>query len=308
MPPRSFEPVNTGSCARLPARLYTGRRARRIPFRTALPEQCRLFAGRLQNRDAVRAFLEARELAARQQDPEMDGVVSLNLASVYLQMGEWSGARDEVRRALGSLEKVPGSRFRAQALVQSAKLRTRSGDFSGALPEYLDAIREADARGDVGLQALAANLLGFEFLRLGRLDEAEGAMFEAFRLRLLHRKGDLPQSYHALAMLRLAQGDAHSADTLIEREVEATERDPGRVPNWGAYHARGERRAAEGRLPEALRDFRTALELAREWRLELLPFRCHAHQRRGDARRSVLLLHPHCRRTLCTYRTAFLRA
>jgi CHAT domain-containing protein/tetratricopeptide (TPR) repeat protein len=225
----------------------------------------------LQYRDAARAFLEARQLARSQRDLEMDGVVSLNLASVYLQMGEWNGARDEARRALGALEQVPGSRYRAQALIQSAKLRTRSGDFAGALPEYLAAIRAADAQGDVALEALAANLLGFEYLRQGRLDRAERAILEAFRLRLLQRKGDLAQSYHALAMLRLAQGDTRAAEVLLERAVEATERDPGRVPNWAAYHARGELRAREHRLPEALCDFRTALELARAWRLELLP-------------------------------------
>ncbi|HVX66350.1 MAG TPA: CHAT domain-containing protein, partial [Bryobacteraceae bacterium] len=225
----------------------------------------------LEYRDAARAFLEARRLAASQHDLEMDGVISLNLASVYLQMGEWNSARDEVRRAVRALEQVPGSRYQAQALIQSAKLRARSGDFAGVLPEYVAAIREADARGDVALEALAANLLGFEYLRQGRLEPAERAILEAFRLRLLLSKGDLAQSYHALAMLRLAQGDTRAAEVLLDRAVEATERDPGRVPNWAAYHARGELRVREHRLPEALRDFRTALELARAWRLELLP-------------------------------------
>ncbi|HEX8985081.1 MAG TPA: CHAT domain-containing protein [Bryobacteraceae bacterium] len=198
-------------------------------------------------------------------------MISLNLASLYLQMGEFSGALEEAQRAVAALGHVPRTRYRAQALAQSAKLRSWRGDFEGAEPEFLAAIREADAQGDVGMRALAANQLGFEYLNLGRLENAERAMLEAFRLRLLYRKRELSQSYRALGMLRMAQGDLTAAGVLLDRAVEAAERDPGRVPNWAVYYSRGELCVADRRLPEAVKDFRTALELARAWRLEVLP-------------------------------------
>ena len=121
------------------------------------------------------------------------------------------------------------------------------------------------------MRALAANQLGFEYLDRGKLECAERAMLEAFRLRVLYRKRELSQSYRALGLLRMAQGDLAAAGVLLDRAVEAAGRDAGRVPNWAVYYSRGELRSAEHKLPEAVKDFRTALELARAWRLEILP-------------------------------------
>ncbi len=225
----------------------------------------------LQYCDAARALLAARRLAESRRDWEMAGVVSLNLTSVYLQMGELSSALEETRRALGALDRVPGTPYRAQALVQSAKLKSRTGDPAGAIAGLLHAIWEADRSGDPALRAQASNQLGFEYLNLGRLPEAERAMLEAFRLRALERSREIGQSYRAMGLLRLAQGDLDGADALMERAIEFYRRDPGRIPSWAVYHGRGELRLAQHRLGDAVADFRTALELARAWRLEVLP-------------------------------------
>ncbi len=132
----------------------------------------------LQYRNAARVFLEARRLAQSRHDLEMDGVISLNLASLYLQLGELSGARDEARRAVAALERVPGTVYRAPALVQTAKLTARCGDFDRAVPEFLAGIQAADAEGDDALRARATSQLGYEYLNQGRLNEAERAMVE----------------------------------------------------------------------------------------------------------------------------------
>jgi len=49
------------------------------------------------------------------------------------------------------------------------------------------AARVADSQGDIALKSLVLNQLGFEYLDKGRLNEADRAMTEAFRLRLLGR-------------------------------------------------------------------------------------------------------------------------
>jgi CHAT domain-containing protein/tetratricopeptide (TPR) repeat protein len=222
-------------------------------------------------RDAVQVFRNARSLAEQLQDGEMSGVISLNLASLYLQMGSLKGALEETHRALRSLETAPGSRYRLEAFAQLAKLKAREGDFESALQFFSGAIREADAQGDIALKAPVLNQLGYEYLDRGRLNEAERAMTEAFRLRVLSRDASIGQSYRALGLLKLAQGDFDSAAVLLDRAIAAAERNPGRVPTWAAYHARGELRMAQHRLPEAVQDFRSALDLAKRWRLEILP-------------------------------------
>jgi len=222
-------------------------------------------------REAMRVFLDARRLSERQGDRETGGMASLNLASLYLLMGDLAAAAIETRRAVEDLESVPGSAYRGEALAQLARLKAREEGLEAARPLFSAAAQVADAQGDIALKARVINQLGLEYLHKGRLNEADRALTEAFRLRLLSHDRDVGQSYGPLGLLRVAQGDFDSAEVLLGRAIEAGERHPGRVPNWLDYHARAQLRVAEGRLPEAVRDFRHALALARQWRLEALP-------------------------------------
>ncbi len=220
-------------------------------------------------REAMRDFLDARRLSERQGDRETGGMAELNLASLYLLMGDLAAAAIETRRAAEDLE--PGSAYRGEALAQLGRLKAREEGMEAARPLFCAAAQVADAQGDIALKARVVNQLGLEYLNKGRLNEADQALTEAFRLRLLIHDRDVGQSYNPLGLLRTAQRDFASAGVLLERAIAAAERNPGRVPNWLDYHARGQLRMAQGRLPEAVRDFRHALALARQWRLEALP-------------------------------------
>ncbi len=222
-------------------------------------------------REAMRTFLDARRLSERQGDRETSGMASLNLASLYLLMGDQAAAAIEARRAVEDLDSVPGSAYRGEGLAQLARLKSREEGLKEAQPLFLAAAQVADAQGDIALKARVINQLGLEYLNMGRLSEADRALTEAFRLRLLSHDRDIGQSYYPLGLLRTAQRDFGSAEALLERAIAAGERNPGRVPNWLDYHARGQLRMAEGRLPEAVQDFRHSLTLARQWRLEALP-------------------------------------
>jgi len=222
-------------------------------------------------REAMRSFLDARRLSEREGDRETSGMASLNLASLYLLMGDLAAAAIETRRAVEDLESVPGSAYRGEALAQLARLKAREEGLKEAQPLFCAAAQVADAQGDIALKARVINQLGLEYLNKGRLSEADRALTEAFRLRLLSHDRDIGQSYGPLGLLRVAQRDFESAEVLLDRAVAAGETRAGRVPNWLDYHARGQLRMAEGRLPEAVQDFRHALALARQWRLEALP-------------------------------------
>ena len=225
----------------------------------------------LRYRAAIREFTTARQLARSLKDWEIAGIVSVNIASLCFQMGDFSSAAENSAQALAALSRVPHSRHRGQALAQRAMLSAWAGDFASALPDFTEALREADRQGDIAFQSLVLNQLGYEYLNRGRLDEADRVLTEGFRLRVLAKSREIGPSYRALGLLRLAQGDFASSDALLRQAVLSAERNPGRVPSWSVYHARGELRIRQHRLPEAVRDFAKALELARTWRLEVLP-------------------------------------
>jgi tetratricopeptide (TPR) repeat protein len=108
--------------------------------------------------------------------------------------------------------------------------------------------------------------LGDEFLKQGQLEQADQALTEGFHLRQMHGLRNRDSSYLNLGKLHLAQGDPLSA-TIIKRQLL-----PDRlIPAWNIFQARGRARQAQGRLQEAFEDFGVALDLARRWRLEVVP-------------------------------------
>ncbi len=228
---------------------------------------CRLAT--LQYRDALQAYWDAQQVARRIQDWEAVSAISSNIASVYAQAGDIETARQAAEQALVSLKGQPA--HQARLWIRVASLRARQGDMEGAIPLFARGIEEADRQGDRAAQAQAWNLLGYELLRRGELPEAERAMLEDFRLRRFNGNKDIHLAYRNLGMLRMAQGDLRSAERLLDEALAAARRSPSFVPLWPIYLQRGRLRVRQGRLGEALADFRAAVDIARRWRLEALP-------------------------------------
>jgi CHAT domain-containing protein/Flp pilus assembly protein TadD len=223
-------------------------------------------------REAADMYLKARELARAGEDWDAVCTSSLNLSSLYLQMGETNSAEQAVLRSAEALAKVPGEKWRPQLLLQYAKVKARQGNIDAAKPYFVAAIEEADRREDTkSLIPQAWNLLGYELLEAGRTEDAEGPLVEAFRLRKFARDPDIGHSYRTLGMLRLKQRDLRSASALLDEAVALAKARPGKMTGWSAYCIRGETRMAEGNEAAALEDFRSGIELARRWRVEVLP-------------------------------------
>ena len=155
--------------------------------------------------------------------------------------------------------------------AQGAILYSRQGRFDLGLPLFQAAIEEAEARGDARTTSLIWDQLGHELLMLGRLNEAEHALVEAFRQRKLNRFAEVGYSYYTLGRLRLAQGDAVGADRLFSESIASLTRTGGTLAAWRIYYERGRARMESQRLVEALSDFQNARELARRVRLQVLP-------------------------------------
>ncbi len=224
-----------------------------------------------QYREAMKAYLEANRMAEKTGDWKMAAAISSNISSVYAQMGDLEAARQSAERALLALRGRNQPEYFPRLLVRVASLRARQGDFDGAVPLFERGIEEAARHGDLTALAQAWNQLGYEYLDRSELRLAEHALLEAFRLRRMFRSPDLHLSYRNLGMLRMEQGDYRSASRLLDEAIAAAKRSAGLVPLWTIYSHRGRLRLKESRAEAALADFRTALDLAKRWRLEVLP-------------------------------------
>jgi CHAT domain-containing protein len=172
---------------------------------------------------------------------------------------------------LATLQRQPQSKFKIQLLTQAGTVRVWQGDIDGAILLFGQASSEAGRQGNLALQAQALGLLGYELLRNGRVQAAERPLLEAFRLRKLIHDRDIDHSYMTVGLLRMAQGDLNSAGSLLDQAIAAAAAKQGPVPLWRAYYFRGRVRVAQGNLRAAVTDFRRALDLARRWRLEVIP-------------------------------------
>lgn len=217
--------------------------------------------------DALNTYLRARDLAESLGDHETAAAASINLSSLHLQMGELDGALEEARRGMALLHRSPRHWLRPRFVFQLAKIKAATEGIDAARPLFAEAIEGADAGGDTRTAAQAWNYRGYLLMEAGRLGEADAAMSNAFRLRKLSAPSDLGSSYRTLVLLRLAQGDPHSAEALSARAMTASTG----APDWMAYYCRGRARMALDRPADALADYRSAIELARRFRLDLVP-------------------------------------
>jgi CHAT domain-containing protein len=220
-------------------------------------------------RDAIQAYLEARDIAAAQGDRETLGALSVNLSSLYVQMGDTEAALEAAEQGL-KLPSDATAKFKAKLLIQCARIKERQREPEQAAALLRDAIEASRAQLDAASEAQAWNELGDTLLDCGRLQPAERALLEAFRLRKLTHDDRLYYSYESLGNLYARLGDLQSASTLFDRAI-----DGARVVSpsamWSSYYERGNVKLAQARYEDAFADFGTALQCVRRWRAEVLP-------------------------------------
>jgi tetratricopeptide (TPR) repeat protein len=222
-----------------------------------------------QYRDALQAYLEARDLATSQRDRESLGALCFNLSSLYFDMGDIEAALESAQQGL-KLPDDATARFKARLLIQCARINGQQKESKRAVILLRGAIEASRADLDISSEAQAWNELGNILVESGELQSAERALLEAFRLRKLTHDDRIYFSYESLGNLRALQGDRQSALVLLDRAVEAA-RAVSASATWNAYYDRGKVKLAQRRWREAFTDFGAAVECARRWRAEVLP-------------------------------------
>lgn len=221
-------------------------------------------------RQALRSFREAHRLALRTGDGELVAMSSLNLSSLYLEQYDLDSALRAAEDGVRLSRRFAAARRGPLIKAQAGVLYARDGRLDPALLLLGESAQEADSRGDLETLALVLNQIGYAYLKVGKLQSAEGPLVEAFRLCRLNGFQDLKYSYYALGMLRLAQGDPRSACALLDRAVALSADSSVTLPLWRFYYQRGLARMTNGNLAEALPDLEKSMESATRLRAELL--------------------------------------
>jgi CHAT domain-containing protein/tetratricopeptide (TPR) repeat protein len=220
-------------------------------------------------RDAIQTYLKARDLARLEGDREMLGALSVNLSSLYFDMGEIDAALESAEEGL-KLPSDATARFKAQLLLQCARIKERQKDTRQRVALLQNAIEVSRTELDMASEAQAWNELGNAFVECGQLQSGERALLEAFRMRKLTHDDRIYFSYESLGHLRALQGDLQSASMFLDRAVDSARFvNPSAI--WSAYYERGKLKLAKTQLQEAFTDFGNALDCVRRWRAEVLP-------------------------------------
>jgi len=221
--------------------------------------------------DALRSYLEAKRLAQEAGEWRLTASVCSNLSSLYLQQNDLNAARLAARAAVEALAREPGHPSGALIRMQAAAVEAKSGGIEEAGRLFAEAAREAERATQPELEALAWDQWGYELLQAGKIEAAETALLEAYRIRILRRSPAVASSYYTLGLLRLAQGRAPDACRLLDLALEGVPDSGLALPLWRVYFERGRARRAAERIAEAQQDYERALEMLGRLRLEVLP-------------------------------------
>jgi tetratricopeptide (TPR) repeat protein len=223
-----------------------------------------------QYQGALEAYLEAQRIAELWGDTAHVGLVYANLASVYFQLGDLDSSQMAADAGLHQSAGHEDIEYKSRLLTHLGLLCARRQQLPQAFQYFSEAIQAADLAGNTSALVTAWDNLGEVSLQAGLLDQAERALQEAYRLRLLFHGPELRHSYLELSQLRLVQGDLHSAAVLIDRAraMRGTVAGPSL---WRELGQLGKVRLAEGKTDSAVRVFRQAWTATQDWRDEVAP-------------------------------------
>ena len=218
--------------------------------------------------DALSTMERARKAAERTGNRDVIATANSNIASLYLQMGNVNNAAVAGERALAVLREDHPRYWRV--VIAVAQVRSQQHDFPQAEALIQKAIAGAERGGDMDSAGWAWDFLGYEYKQENRLAEADWALTESLRIREMFHSADLGSSYYHLAQVRSAQGDMRSAAALLNSAVQELKTPGNATPAWNIYFERGRLLSASGDQEGAWKNLGKAVELARDWRAEVV--------------------------------------
>lgn len=220
---------------------------------------------------AYTVFQQAYRLTHSHGLVEVEAGVWSNLATLYGMLGAWPAAAESLERALKLMPS--DSRFRPAVLAQRVRLAGRRPDL--APEEFLrfwsEAMEGAEDLRDWMVQRHLWDELFKHYLERGRVDAAEDALANSFRIVTLQRLPDAESLWMLAGQLRLAQGRPAEALAWLKRirQRESSQQNPVSSLRLAAAEARAE--AALHGSGAALASCRRSWPRVWEWRHAVLP-------------------------------------
>ncbi len=215
-------------------------------------------------RGALSTLLQAHDMAAGSGDMEGAGRLSANLASLYIQLGNFDWARQSAERGLRELSPDDATGTRSSLLTLSGQVDSRLGDHEQAERAFRAAIAEADRLNNRRLLAQAWDNFGVVELEAGHLQNAARALIESYRLSVLFPKLAGSPNYPHLSELAEREGDFRTAWVLLGRAFENPA--AAGAPDWYLHFQAGRIQAHLQHRAAALAEYRKAIARARTWR------------------------------------------
>ncbi len=225
-------------------------------------------AASLNFRGAQKDFEKAREMARSTGELAAMAAAQNNLANLYLHMAEPDKALQVADEALAGPEGSVDAGIHGKLLFQRADALAETNRFNEAEPVYRQAIGELTNLDDFDSVARIQGKFGAEYLKAGRLEEAESALVQGLWLDRVHHLNASARILTALAQLKSSQGDTRSAAALFESAINAP---PNTTPAWVIRSMRGQFRLDNGDLQGAWDDYREARRIALEMRADIVP-------------------------------------
>ena len=252
---------------------------------------CRI--GLFDYRAAQRAASEGFQLAKQAKVDVLAGSAKVNLATIYMQVGDFRRADREAAEATEDLKNAPGEYY-AKALllyanVEAEVIREKALNKQQTIDQityvYQRAVDVAHGAGLHQIEAQSWEEMGEAFLRVYAPQSAENPLERAYRLESkAHDEDALAVNKQYRADLQLQEQNYRAGLQLIDEALRAHSAYFRTNPIFIALHTRGILLQNLNRNAEALVDLRRAVQAATDWRQGILP---------GDASstRTTVLLH-----------------
>lgn len=230
-------------------------------------------------RAGMASALESRRLALETGEQAMAGSASIDIATIYGQLGDFVSAEREAGKAVELLQAVQNPSLSDRSNLVKALLNHAMLSFLDGRP--LDAekwsdkgIAYATKLGNPQLEAIAWETRGTMLLRDRKIAAAEKAFNKEYELRqAAHDENGLAVIKAHLAELELEkdQPDFKLALRRIDEAFSAPSSSFRTNAQWYPIRTRARILLGSGKKMEALAEFRRAVESADQWRQGALP-------------------------------------
>jgi predicted ATPase/class 3 adenylate cyclase len=241
-----------------------------VPERATIEAEVRLRRGEASEQlgsfaEAEPDYRSAAEWAERAGDRMLVARALAALAHLHWLQDRYDDGQRVLERALEAAREVGASNLIAKSLYTAGTIRFGRGEFREALELHREAVRVAQAAGDLEGEAWARHGLCETIYFLGPFTEAlvEGKRAD----ELLRRIGQEPMRYHNLymvAFINTLMGDIREGERLGLESLEGNLELGNRRDEAFARNAVGQARMHLGHLGDALEALDTGIALSRQ--------------------------------------------